>query len=98
VAGTGVGGSDRFLLDGVNCVRFRPGDPADLAAAVRRVAADRGFRSQLVRAGLRTAAQFDVERLADDFEAWHAAAAERFAYGRPAERVLALDPVEANGA
>ncbi len=86
VAGTGVGGSGRFLLDGVNCVRFAPGDPADLAAAVRRLATDPDLRERLVRAGLQTAATFDVERLTDDFEAWHRAAAARFAHGRPRER------------
>jgi glycogen(starch) synthase len=90
VVGTGVGGSDGFLVDGVNCLRFRPGDPADLAAAVRRLAGDPALRSRLVAAGLRTAASFDVERLTDEFEAWHAAAAERFADGRPPSRELDL--------
>lgn len=90
VVGTGVGGSGAFLVDGANCLRFRPGDPADLAAAVRRLAADPALRARLVTAGLRTAATFDVERLADDFEAWHAAAAERFAHGRPPPRELDL--------
>jgi glycogen synthase len=98
VAGTGVGGSGQFLLDGVNCVRFQPGDPVDLAAAVRRVAADAGLRARLVRGGLRTASAFDVERLTDDFEAWHAAAAVRFAAGRPVERTIDLSAVEAPGA
>jgi glycosyltransferase involved in cell wall biosynthesis len=90
VAGTGVGGSGQFLLDGVNCVRFRPGDPLDLAAAVRRVADDAALRAELVAGGLRTAEVFDVERLADEFEAWHAAAADRFAHGRPPERAIDL--------
>ncbi len=98
VAGTGMGGSGRFLIDGVNCVRFRPADPADLAAAVRRVSDDAAFRARLVTAGLRTAAVFDVERLADDFEAWHTAAAEHYAHGRPAERVVDLDGLEGSDA
>jgi glycosyltransferase involved in cell wall biosynthesis len=91
VAGTGVGGSGAFLLDGVNCVRFTAGDPAGLAGAVQRVADDPGLRATLVTNGLRTAEFFDVDHLADTFEAWHTAATDRFAHGRPAERVFAID-------
>jgi glycosyltransferase involved in cell wall biosynthesis len=90
VAATGAGGSGRFCLDGVNCVRFRPGDPADLAAAVQRVAGDAALRADIRAAGVRTAAAFDVEHLADAFEAWYEAAASGYPAGRPAER----DPLE----
>jgi glycogen(starch) synthase len=86
VAATGVGGSGRFCVDGLNCVRFTPGDAGDLAAAVRRVAADEALRDRIRAGGLRTAAAFDVDHLADTFEAWHAAAVSGFAHGRPAER------------
>lgn len=70
VIATGVGGSDEFLIDGQNCVRFTPGDPAALAAAVERLATDAGLRRSLVARGLSTAAVFDADRLADAFEAW----------------------------
>lgn len=90
VIATGVGGSGEFLVDGHNCVRFAPGDPADLASAVRRLASDPGLRAHLVDQGLLTARYFDVEALTDAFEAWHSAAAVGFAAGRPAPRSFQL--------
>jgi glycogen(starch) synthase len=90
VVATGVGGSGEFLLDGVNCLQFRAADPADLARAIGELADDPDRRGRLVAAGLETASQFDVERLTDTFEAWHEAAARRFADGRPASRRLSL--------
>jgi glycosyltransferase involved in cell wall biosynthesis len=97
VVSTGAGGSSLFCVDGVNCVRFTPGDPADLAGAVKRLAGDDELRRALAAGGLRTAAAFDVDRLADAFEAWCDAAATGYASGRPAERdplvgVLPADP------
>ena len=86
VVATGVGGSASFLADGRNCVLFRAGDAPSLADAVVRVADDVALRERIVRGGLHTARELDVERLADTFQAWHRAAAERFADGRPADR------------
>jgi glycogen synthase len=86
VVATGVGGSGEFLLDGVNCVRFRPGDPAALADAVQRLAADGALRGRLVRHGQATAAAFDVGRLTECFEAWLVGAAAGFPQGRPPDR------------
>lgn len=86
VVASGVGASLPFLVDGVNCVRFEPGNPAALAGAVRRIAADDALRRRLVDAGRSTAQFFDVDRLADAFEAWHSAAASRFSAGRPSDR------------
>jgi glycosyltransferase involved in cell wall biosynthesis len=91
VIATGVGGSGEFLLDPGNCVRFTAGDPAALAAAVRRLAADPDARADLVEQGFRTARAFDVDRLTDCFEAWHAAAASGYANGRPPSRSFQLD-------
>ena len=54
VAATGRGGSAEYLRDGGNCVLFPAGDPAALAAAVRRLA-DPGVRGRLRGAGLETA-------------------------------------------
>jgi glycosyltransferase involved in cell wall biosynthesis len=90
VVATGTGGSGEFLIDGVNCLRFDVGDDAGLAAAVRRLAADPTLRQRLVAAGLRTARELSVDHLADNLEAWHLAAAERFAHGRPADRALEI--------
>lgn len=90
VIATGVGGSGEFLLDPGNCVRFEPGVPSDLAAAVRRLADDPELRSQLVAQGYTTARYFDVDALADCFESWHVAAADGFAGGRPPSRAFEL--------
>jgi glycosyltransferase involved in cell wall biosynthesis len=86
VLATGVGGSGEFLVDGVNCVRFPPGDDAALADAVRRLAGDAGLRDRICRGGLATAADLTVDRLADVLESWHQAAAEGFRDGVPEPR------------
>jgi glycosyltransferase involved in cell wall biosynthesis len=88
VVATGVGGSGEFLVDGENCLQFPPGDVTGLAEAVRTLAADADLRRRLVAGGLRTVADLTVDRLADVLEAWHVAAAERFAHGRPPHRRL----------
>ncbi len=90
VVATSVGGSAEYLRDGHNSVLFPPGDPVALAAAVRKLHADPALRRSLIRGGLRTADQLDVDRLADVLEAWHVAASERFVHGTPADRVLDL--------
>ena len=86
VVATGTGGSAEFLLDGVNCLLFDPGDPDSLAASVRRLGAEPSLRARLIAEGLLTADGFDTERLALVLEEWHVAAAERFAQGEPPER------------
>jgi hypothetical protein len=55
---------------------------------VEALAADPALRARLVAGGLVTATELDVDRLADVFEAWHIAAAERFAHGTPPDREL----------
>jgi SAM-dependent methyltransferase len=90
VVATGTGGSAEFLRDGYNCLAFPPGDPRALAAAVNRLHDDPSLRRQVVQGGLHTADELDVERLADVFEEWHVAAAERFVRGEPAHRRLDL--------
>lgn len=86
VVATGVGGSREFLADGRNCLLFRPGDPDDLARAVRALAGDGATRRNLVGHGLATAEALDVERLADVMEAWHLHAAGQAP--RPTDRTL----------
>lgn len=68
VAATGVGGSKDFLIDGVNSVLFEQSNPDALASAVLRLASDPGLRAALVNEGRRTAAQYDVELMADRYE------------------------------
>ena len=55
VVATGRGGSGEYLRDGDNALLFEAGDPAALAAAVRRLADDPGLRARLRDGGLRTA-------------------------------------------
>ena len=86
VVATGTGGSAEFLLDGVNCVLYPPGDPAALADAIGRLAADGALRRRLVAEGLRTAGELSVDRLADVLEEWHVGAARGFPDGEPGER------------
>jgi glycosyltransferase involved in cell wall biosynthesis len=86
VVATALGGSAEFLADGVNCLQVEPRDPGAVVAAVRRLAEDPALRQRLVAGGLRTAAELDVDRLADVLGEWHWAAADRFANGRPANR------------
>jgi glycogen synthase len=90
VVATGVGGSGEFLVDGANCVLFRAGEPDDLAAAVRRLAGDGDLRRQLAEQGFVTARYFDVDALADAFEAWHTAAAGGAQASRPEPRAFQL--------
>lgn len=78
VVATGVGGSAEFLEDRSNCLLFPVGDPAALAAAVRQLAEDRELRSQLVAAGRDTARRYDVEFMADAYEARFKQAEEAF--------------------
>ncbi|HMJ74954.1 MAG TPA: glycosyltransferase family 4 protein [Iamia sp.] len=88
VAATGVGGSSEFLVDGTNCVLFRPGDPEDLARVVAELAADPDRRAALVAGGHRTAEAMDVERLVDVMEAWHIWTAVGMPTTRPPTRSI----------
>jgi glycosyltransferase involved in cell wall biosynthesis len=98
VVATCTGGSAEFLRDGVNCLRFRARDPSELARCVRSLAADASLRARLVSGGLATAAELDTDRLAEVFEAWHVAAAGRFADGVPPDRALDIPASVDSGA
>jgi glycosyltransferase involved in cell wall biosynthesis len=97
VVATGVGGSGEYLLDGRTCVRFAPGDARSLAVAVDRLAGDPALRARLVEQGRRAARVFDVDRLADVFEAWHTAAANRFRDGCPPSRSFVEELADVGG-
>ena len=77
-----------FLRDGFNCLLFPAGDRGALVQRLHQLAHDPALRARLVSGGSATADELDVDRLAETFEAWHAAAAERFAGGPPSDRVL----------
>ena len=100
VIASGTGGSAEFLVDGANCLLAAPGDAVSWAGAIARLAGDAALRARLVRGGLATADELDVDRLAEVFEAWHAAAAARFADGTPLHRpppTTSLSAVPADG-
>lgn len=64
VVGTATGGARDVLADGDNALVVAPGDPAALAAAVRRLAADPALRERLRAGGTATAARFTQDRFA----------------------------------
>ncbi len=91
VVGTGTGGSGEFLIDGLTALVPEPlGDAAAFAAAVHRLADDAALRDRLITNGARVAAELTIGRLVDHVEAWHQAAADRFAHGAPPTRALKL--------
>lgn len=98
VVATGTGGSGEFLVHERNCLLVPPHDVAALATAVSRLRDDPTLRARLIANGLRLAEELTTDRLAEEFEAWHVAAAERFAQGQPHDRpapltaMSALDP------
>jgi glycogen(starch) synthase len=59
VIATGAGGSGEYLRDGENCLIFAPrDDPAALARAVERLAADGELRRRLREGGFRTVPRY----------------------------------------
>jgi glycogen synthase len=59
VVATGTGGSGEYLTDGVNSLVYAPrDDPAALAEAVARLAADQALRARLRAGGAETVARF----------------------------------------
>lgn len=71
VVATRRGGSAEFLVDGQNCLEVPEDHPEALAAAVRRLAGDEPLRRRLAEGGLRTAARFTADRLAERLEQLH---------------------------
>ena len=62
VVASGRGGSGEYLRDGENCLLHTAEDPASLAAAVRRLAADAALRERLLAGGLRAASHYTESR------------------------------------
>jgi glycosyltransferase involved in cell wall biosynthesis len=61
VVATARGGAAEYLRDGVNSLIVEPGDPAAVAAAVRRLADDPELRARLRHGGIATAKQHTAE-------------------------------------
>jgi len=83
---SGAGGAAEFCTDADNCLLVPPGDPAALAAAVRRLAADPPLRVRLVAGGLRTAATLTLDRQASLIEQALLSATARRRQAVPPER------------
>jgi len=62
VTASGRGGSSEYLRDEENCLLHVPGDPASLAATVRRLAGDAALRERLLAGGLRAASHYTESR------------------------------------
>jgi glycosyltransferase involved in cell wall biosynthesis len=77
VVATARGGAAEYLRDGVNALVVEPGDPAAVAAAVRRLADDPGLRQRLRHGGIATAKEYTAERFHARVEAALAQAAGR---------------------
>ncbi len=70
VVATKVGGTPEAVEDGVTGLLVPPGDPAALAAAIRRLRADPALARRLGEAGRRRVEQhFDVVRMVRNYEA-----------------------------
>jgi glycosyltransferase involved in cell wall biosynthesis len=69
VIATPTGGTPEILADGTNGLSFAPGDAADLARQVDRLAADAGLCRRLALAGQQTVRQkFTTGRMLDEIE------------------------------
>jgi glycosyltransferase involved in cell wall biosynthesis len=77
VIATGTGGSVEYLRHEENCLLVSPGEPAALAAAVRRLAGDIGLRARLRAGGILTAGRFSADTQSAILEAVHLEAAGR---------------------
>jgi glycogen synthase len=64
VIATGIGGLGEYCLDGVNCLRVPPGDPAALAHAALQLVQSRDLCQRLVEGGLRTASTCTLDHQA----------------------------------
>jgi len=67
VVTTDCGGVADYARDGENCLVVPPGDPAALAAAIRRLVDEPLLRSRLTQQGVRTAAAWPRNAMTDRF-------------------------------
>jgi glycosyltransferase involved in cell wall biosynthesis len=69
VVASGRGGSAEYLRDGENALLHRAGDPASLAAALRRLAESPELRARLRAGGAETAPRHTARRFNEQLEA-----------------------------
>ncbi|MDX6666536.1 MAG: glycogen synthase [Solirubrobacteraceae bacterium] len=69
VVASGRGGSAEYLRDGENALLHRAGDPASLAAALRRLAEGPELRARLRAGGAKTAPRHTARRFNEQLEA-----------------------------
>lgn len=77
VVASALDGYRNVATDGVDAVLVPPGDPSELAAAVRRVLADDDLAGRLVAAGVHRADHFSMSRLAREYVTIYRRLAER---------------------
>jgi glycosyltransferase involved in cell wall biosynthesis len=65
-----AGGNVEIVRDGEGGLLFDKGDPAGLAACVRRLALDGGLRARLAVGGRRAAGRFTFDRMVDEMTAF----------------------------
>jgi len=94
VIATGTGGSGEFLVDGANCLRVPVDDPAAIADALQRLAADPTLRQALVEGGRATASELSVPQWLRLVIQWHEAAPAGFSGGPPRDREPIIDVLE----
>lgn len=75
VVSTAVGGNAEVCHADVNCLTYPPGDARELAAQIRRLAADATLRRRLGHAALETTSRLTLDRQVDELERMLAAAA-----------------------
>jgi len=97
VVATGTGGSGEFLVDGVNCLLFPPGDAGALAGAIRRLASDGELRRRVVAGGIHTAQAMTVDAYTERLEKLHLEAASRSSVPGPSEPDTATGGAPADG-
>lgn len=67
-----LGGLLDIVADGIDGLHVTPGDPADLARAIRRLLADEALRTRLAEAGPAKAASFALSRVAPMLDSLYA--------------------------
>ena len=67
VIATNVGGIPGFVKDGANGLLVEPQNPAQLLQAVDRALTDKHWRSEVGTRNQKTAAEYGVSRMADDY-------------------------------
>jgi glycosyltransferase involved in cell wall biosynthesis len=74
VVTTSIGGSREYCVDGFNCLSVPPGEPSDLAGAIKHLARGSDVRRRIVKGGCGTARELTLDRQARRIQSWLLAA------------------------